>query len=328
MRRRLPVSVLIALACLGVAACGSSSSTSSSTTAAATTTSQASQFPVPKGRPIAELLGGMPRGLILAPSVSVIQPGSNRYGFAIFDAARKQINAAPVALYVARQDGSGVRGPFLARSESLTVKPAYQSVTTANDPDAAKMVYVADLDFPRPGRFRVYGIARLDGRSVALDPFTAQVSRSSGGIPQVGEKAPKVTTPTLASVGGDASKIETRSPAAKDLLNTNLADVYGTKPVALLFATPALCQSRVCGPVVDVMAQVRSQLGDSKVAFIHNEIYRDNAVNKGLAPQPAAYRIPTEPWLFVLDRTGRVSTRIEGAFSAAELERAVAKVSG
>ncbi len=326
--RRPTVAALITLACLGLSACGSSSGSSSSAPDTAATTSQVAQFPVPKGRPITELLGGMPRGLILAPSVSVIHPGTNRYGFAIFDTARKQINAAPVALYVSRQDGSGVRGPFLARSESLAVKPAFQSVTTANDPDAAKMVYVADLEFPRTGRFRVSGIARLDGRSVALDPFTADVRRSSGGLPPVGGKAPKVTTPTLASVGGDASKIETRSPAAKDLLTTNLADVYGKKPVALLFATPALCQSRVCGPVVDVMAQVRSQLGDSKVAFIHSEIYRDNAVNKGLAPAPAAYRLPTEPWLFVLDRTGRVSTAIEGAFSAGELERALAKVSG
>jgi hypothetical protein len=327
--RRPTAVALTLLATAGLAACGSSDKSSSATTpTAADTASQAAQFPKPQGRPISELLGSMQRGLILAPSVSVVHPGTNRYGFAIFDTARKQINAAPVALYISRQDGSGVRGPFLARSESLAVKPAFQSVTTASDPDAAKMVYVADVQFPRPGRYRVSGVARLDGRSVALDPFTADVTAGSGGMPLVGDKAPKLSTPTLASVGGDASKIETRSPADKDLLNTDLADVYGKKPVALLFATPALCQSRVCGPVVDIQAQVRAKVGDGKVAFIHNEIYQDNQVNKGLRPQPAAYRIPTEPWLFVLDRNGRVSTRIEGAFSAAELERAVAKVSG
>ena len=292
------------------------------------TAAQVAQFPKAQGKTISELLGSMQRGLVLAPSVSVLHPGTNRYGFAIFDTARKQINAAPVALYISRQDGSGVRGPFLAHSESLAVKPAFQSVTTSNDPDAAKMVYVADVKFPRPGHYRVSGVARLDGRSVALDPFTADVTASSGGVPRVGDMAPKVHTPTLASVGGDASKIETRSPADRNLLNTDLADVYGKKPVALLFATPALCQSRVCGPVVDIQAQVRAALGDGKVAFIHNEIYQDNQVNKGLRSQPAAYRIPTEPWLFVLDRTGRVSTAIEGAFSAAELQRAVAKVSG
>lgn len=327
--RRLTIPALTLLAAASLAACGGSDESASEPMPAVTSqAAQVAQFPQPRGRPISELLQDMPRGLVLAPSVSVVHPGSNRYGFAIFDTARKQINAAPVALYVSRTDGSGVRGPFLARSESLAVKPAFQSVTTTSDPDAAKMVYVADLRFPRPGRYRVSGVARLDGRSVALDPFTADVTAGSGGLPRVGEKAPKVHTPTLASVGGDASQIETRSPVARELLTTDLAEVYGKRPVALLFATPALCQSRVCGPVVDILAQVQAKLGSDKVAFIHNEIYEDNEVGKGLRSQPAAFRIPTEPWLFVLDRDGRVSTRIEGAYSAAELEQAVAKVSG
>ena len=219
-----------------------------------------------------------------------------------------------------------MHGPFLARSESLVVKPAFQSVTTARDPDAAKMVYVAEVPFPKAARYRISGIAELDGRKVALDPFVADVTTKGGGVPMVGGRAPRVHTPTLASAGGDASKIDTRSPAARDLLKDDLYTVYGKKPVVLLFATPSLCQSRVCGPVVDVQEQVRSALGDKDVSFIHVEIYRNNQVNQGLRPQPAAYRLPTEPWLFVLDRHGRVSTRIEGAFSPTELEHAITKV--
>jgi hypothetical protein len=41
-----------------------------------------------------------------------------------------------------------------------------------------------------------------------------------------------------------------------------------------------------------------------------------------------AYRLPSEPWLFVIDRDGKVSTAIEGAFSVAELEAAVRRVAG
>ena len=36
-----------------------------------------------------------------------------------------------------------------------------------------------------------------------------------------------------------------------DTVQDDFADVLGTKPVVIVFATPALCQSRVCGPVVD-----------------------------------------------------------------------------
>ena len=40
-----------------------------------------------------------------------------------------------------------------------------------------------------------------------------------------------------------------------------------------------------------------------------------------------AYDLPSEPWLFVIDREGKVSTVIEGAFSVEELTRAVEQVS-
>ena len=103
----------------------------------------------------------------------------------------------------------------------------------------------------------------------------------------------------------------------------DLADVLGKKPVVLLFATPALCQSRVCGPVVDVAEQVKAEYGD-EVAFIHQEIYVDNVPGpENLRPQVKAYGLFTEPWLFVIDEHGKVATRIEGAFSVAELESAL-----
>jgi hypothetical protein len=320
------------VAALAAAGCGSSSAGTTSpavaTTATATAAPTAADFPKPAGRSLSAVRQGMQEGLVLAPSVSVLQPGVNRYGFAVFDAARRQVTDAPVAVYVSRTDGSELRGPYLARSESLAVKPQFESRTTASDPSAAKSVYVADVPIAKPGRYRMTAIAKLDGRPVSTSSFTADVTpRSAKDLPpSVGDAAPNVSTPTLDSVAGDAARISTRTPPAEDLLKTNLTDVYGKKPVALLFATPALCQSRVCGPVVDVMEQVRSQLGDGKVAFITNEIYKENRVDQGLRPQPAAYRLPTEPWLFVLDRRGRVAQRIEGAFSVDELKAAVRRV--
>jgi hypothetical protein len=287
----------------------------------------AADFPQPEGRRLSEVREGLQDALVLAPAVSVFTPGRNRYGFAIFDVARKQVTQAPVAVYVSRQDGGGVRGPYLARSESLAVKPQYQSRSTQADPDAARSIYVADVPFGKPGKYRVSAIARLDGRDVATSSFTAVVREpgAPGQPPAVGEAAPKVSTPTLEDVAGEAERLTTRAPAAEGLISTDLADVHGKKPVALLFATPALCQSRVCGPVVDILEQVRAEQKGDEVAFIASEIYQENRIDQGLRRQPAAYRIPTEPWLFVLDRSGRVAERIEGAFSVEELRAAVRK---
>lgn len=256
-----------------------------------------------------------------------MEVGENRYGFAIFDTARKQIAGAPVAIYVSRKDGTGLRGPFVARSESLRVKPQFQSLTSSQDPDSAKSVYVSEIRVPKKGTYLAAAVVRLDGRNMLTSPFEFKAG-ASGGPPVAGEQAPKVHTPTLADVAGDAARISTREPAPKSLLQQDLFDVYGRRPVALLFATPALCQSRVCGPVVDVLAQAQSEDASGTAAYITNEIYEENRVDRGLRSQPAAYRIPTEPWLFVLDANGKVVDRIEGAFSVDEVKRAVARAGG
>jgi hypothetical protein len=144
-------------------------------------------------------------------------------------------------------------------------------------------------------------------------------------IPQVGEMAPPVHTPTRDDVA-DLDEIDTRVPH-DTMHEVDFADVLGERPAVILFATPLLCESRVCGPVVDVAEQVKAQFGD-EVAFIHMEIFVDNEVAKGLREQVKAFGLQTEPWLFVVDERGEVTTAIEGAFGVAELESAVREVVG
>jgi hypothetical protein len=290
---------------------------------------QPSDFPPADGKTLDDLASmAQGKGPVLAPSVSIVHKGPNRFGFALFDTARKQITGAQVAIYTSRQDGSGVRGPYVARSESLAVRPQFQSQTTAKDPDAAKSVYVADVPFKRTGKQVVAAIAKLDGRLLTTNAYSVNVTRRSvpNAPPDVGDRAIKVHTQTLTDVGGDAAALDTRRPEAKDLLQDDLANVVGKRPVVITFATPLLCQSRVCGPVVDIVEQVKAN-APKDVAFIHQEIYNDNQVNKGARSQVSAWRLPSEPWTFVIDKGGRISTRFEGAFSAGELQRAVAKVS-
>jgi hypothetical protein len=290
-------------------------------------TGQPADFPTASGKTLNDLASMADgQGPVLAPSVSLLHKGVNRYGFALFDTARKQITGAEVALYTARADGSGVRGPYVARSESLEVKPQFQSETVAKDPNAAKSVYVADVPFKRNGKQAVVAIAKLDGRLLVTNGFSVNVtSPGASGPPDPGAKAISVHTQTLTDVGGDAAALDTRRPFAKDLLQTDLADVLGKKPVVIAFATPLLCASRVCGPVVDIVEQVKAT-APKDVAFIHQEIYKDNQVNKGVRSQVAAWRLASEPWTFVIDKTGKISTRFEGAYSVGELQRAVSKV--
>jgi hypothetical protein len=149
---------------------------------------------------------------------------------------------------------------------------------------------------------------------------------SNDPIPAVGEEPPRIHTPTEADAGGDIASIDTRLPPSS-MHDADFADVLGEKPVVLLFATPQLCQSRVCGPVVDIAEQEKAESG-GEVEFIHMEVFRDNRLDRGIRPQMAAFRLRTEPWLFTFDRAGNVAARIEGAFSQRELEQAIARATG
>jgi hypothetical protein len=285
-------------------------------------------FPKPAGRGLGELQQkyGM-GGPVLSPSMESLQVGKNRFGFGLFTRSREQISDAPVALYLSPANGGPAQGPFVTKYESLKVEPQFLSQTVAADRDSAKSVYTAELDFKKPGRYYVLGLARLDDRLVAATPAGPPLRvQKNDPVVDVGDRALPMHTPTKTSVGGDVKKIDTRVPP-DDMHDDDLADVLGKKPVVLLFATPQLCQSRVCGPVVDIAEQVRAQHADD-AAWIHMEIYNDNVIEKGFRPQVVKWRLPTEPWLFTIDKKGRVAARIEGAFSAGELEEALKKATG
>ena len=283
------------------------------------------EFPEANGKSLAELRKGLGEGgPILAPSVSLLTTGENRFAFGLFERDRAQIADAPAVVYFAPEGGGPAKGPYPARYESLEVKPSFQSQQSAQDPDAARSLYVADVPFDDPGAYEVLGIARLDDRLVAATPATPALTVVKPGedpVPRVREPAPRIHTPTKADVAGDIASIDTRIPAST-MHDADFADVVGRKPVVLVFATPQLCQSRVCGPVVDIAEQVKSTRG-GEAEFIHMEIYKDNTIEKGFRPQVAAFQLPTEPWLFAIDRKGDVAARLEGAFSAGELDAAL-----
>jgi hypothetical protein len=324
---RLRIAFAALLLCVLVAGCGGGDDSSGDEQPPPE--AKAADFPAPDGESLVELMnqvGG--EGPVLAPSGLELRTGKNRFGFALFSPEREQITDASVAVYAAPVGGGPAKGPFLARYESLDVKPQFQSRQTASDPDAANSIYTAEIPFDEPGRYELIGIAKLGGELVtATTPMPGVVVRKAAGdpIPAVGTRPPLIHTPTEAEVGGDVASIDTRLPPSS-MHEADFADVLGKKPVVLLFATPQLCQSRVCGPVVDMAEQVKAKRGDD-VEFIHMEVFRDNRIDRGVRPQMLEFKLRSEPWLFVFDRSGKVAARIEGAFSERELEQAIAKAS-
>jgi hypothetical protein len=195
----------------------------------------------------------------------------------------------------------------------------FRSQTAAAETDSIAAIYGAQIPLEQPGKAAILAVTNVGGQQFGA--ATGITVRREDPVVSVGEQAPEVATDTLASLGGDEGMACTREPI-DDMHDVSLDEVVGKKPVALLMATPALCQSRVCGPVVDIAAQLKQEYGD-EVEFIHQEVYVDNEPDKGLREPLQAFGLPTEPWLFTIDRSGKVAARLEGSFGIESFRSAV-----
>jgi hypothetical protein len=284
----------------------------------------ASEFPSAQGKTIDELLNDQtPSELVVSPAAQVYDLGENRFPFGVFRVDRSQVDDADVALYFAKSPQAPVEGPLPAKTVSLETKPAFRS-KGAGGPGEANSFYLTHVKFDRSGPWLAIAVIKTDDGTEAARVTPSPVVGQFPNTAAVGEKAPRVSTPTAASVGGDLSKIDTRQPH-DDMHDNDLKDVLGKKPVVLVFATPALCQSRVCGPVVDVAEQVKDETGDG-VVFIHNEVYNENDMSKGIRPQLTAFGLQSEPWIFLINKDGTIEQRIEGAIGVDELRADVERL--
>jgi hypothetical protein len=209
----------------------------------------------------------------------------------------------------------------VAPADVLLTQPRYRSQQAASEADPFAAVYAANVRFDRKGPWAVLVVTKDGDHFVAAPSQINVTTKKADTIPGVGDAPPRVATDTLASVKGNEKLLDTRVPPS-DMHAESFDQVLGKKPVALLFSTPQLCQSRVCGPVTDVAEQLKAKYGD-KIEFIHQEVYADNDPNKGLRPPLQAFHLRTEPWLFVVNAQGRITARLEGSFGITAFENAL-----
>ncbi|MET0818858.1 MAG: hypothetical protein ABWZ67_14945 [Solirubrobacteraceae bacterium] len=283
---------------------------------------QESDFPATEGKTLQELADSIGGGPEMGMAGSVFRAGEdNRVAFGVID-DKAGFVYGKTALYYAKSPDSPAKGPFVAPADVLVTDPPYRSEQAATEADPFAAVYAADVKLPeKPGAYAVMAVTLVDGKPVAAPGQIQTIAPGDDKVPAVGDDAPLVQTDTVASAGGDVESIDTRRPTS-DMHEDSFADVVGKKPVALLFATPQLCQSRVCGPVTDIALQLKSKYGD-KIDFIHQEVYTDNDPNKGLRQPLQQFGLPSEPWLFVVDKDGKITSRLEGSFGLDAFDQAL-----
>lgn len=284
------------------------------------TESQAGEFPAVNGRTLQALADTVSAGPQVGLAGSVFTPGENRLAFGVID-QKSGFVYGKTAVYVADAPNRIAQGPYAAPADLLITDPAYRSQTAAGEKDLFAAIYETSVPFRTTGKKSILVVTKVNGQLVGAPTQITVAATRRDRVPRPGERPPSINTETVASANGDQKAIDTRLPP-DDMHDVDLADVIGKQPVALLFATPALCESRVCGPVVDIALQLKAGYG-KRIAFIHQEVFVDNQPAKGLRAPLRRFNLQTEPWLFVFDRQGRVAARLEGSFGFDAFERAL-----
>jgi len=227
-----------------------------------------------------------------------VSSAPERFAFAISDDRRRFASGPPARIALEPPGGSmGPPLPTVLHAEGLPER---------------RGIYVIDVPFPTAGVWTA--AVQVAGHPDA--PLSFEVA-AQPAVPAAGAPAPRAASPTAADTLG-VDPICTRDPACP-LHTVSLDKVLGAgKPVAVMFATPARCQSRYCGPVLDQLLSVRDAY-EGRVVMVHVEIYKDST-SQDLVPTVTAWNLPGEPWLFGVDGTGKIIERLDGAMGTDEVK--------
>jgi hypothetical protein len=183
-------------------------------------------------------------------------------------------------------------------------------------------LYRADLPFDRPGIWEIdFDVST--GEETA--PFLVDVLAAPSTV-ATGDPAPLIATPTSDDV--PIEDLTTDGEPMPELYEMSLDEAFTNgRQSVVIFATPAYCTSAACGPLLQQTKDAAAQFDD--VNFVHIEVY--SGFNEEgfqpdvdhLVPAVEAFRLPSEPWIFVIDENGLVKRRLEGVLSDGELEAAI-----
>ena len=235
--------------------------------------------------------------------------GQPRIVFGLFDGPDPVADAQSVSLSVMPVGEEGA-------------EPVWQGAAE-NYSDYEVPYWVAYPNLPSPGFWGITAkVILADGRTVTSQ-FTIEAKAESESI-DIGELAPLSQNRTLATEP-DIEKLSSGNNPNPAFYQITVADaVANGKPTVVGFITPGLCETKWCAPVLESVTAVRNDMGDA-AHFIHVEVYQDFQTLT-YVPEMAEWGLRTEPWIFVLDSTGRIADKLAGPVSPRELTQALEQV--
>jgi len=256
---------------------------------------------------------------VLGPTTPV-NVGPQPFSFFLL-AGQSVLTGASASVWFATDPAGKATGPVEAHWYPMQGYDATHD-TSPRSPLAVGL-YVADIDLTSEGIWTIAATSTMNG---ALLAGTSAVPVTAAELPAaVGSKATSIPTPVATTTHG-LEEICTRKPP-DPMHSISLDDALKNgKPTVVSFATPLLCQSQTCGPVVDEQLLVFERYGLGKANFIHVEEFLPGkdlkpppATTQHLSPAFKAWGFQDEPWVIVIDSAGVIRGRLGPGVTAAPL---------
>lgn len=246
--------------------------------------------------------------LVVTPEAETGKP--TRLAFVLQDDNKEYITPKAVTLQ------------FGPAQDRFTSRPVAGQVFT--DAAPAPPYFTVEAELAPKGV--VWAQATVNGKK-ATTPIMI-VDARPGLVP--GQPVPAVRTPSPGdSAGVELACTRPDGPCPWHAVSLDQA-LKQARPLVVLVATPAFCQTATCGPVLETLLRAAPEVG-TQADFIHLEVYATRPTSPEvsttpLAPAVKAFGLASDPVLFLISPDGKVKDRIDGLYGATEAKAALNKV--
>lgn len=262
-------------------------------------------------------------------TVSDLAIGSNRYAFVLLTADGSEVRDAgvSVAFYFIDGDQALPQGSAVAEYEVMDIEVPHEH--EGGELHAHQEVHgfyvVRKTNFNRAGNWgAVISIESDAANSVMRANLFFQV-REQSFTPALGQPIPNAETPVVNATADPTLLCSRVPPDDMHSISVDQALASG-KPFVVVFASPSFCQTRICGPVTELVNDVKGNYR-GEVIFIHIEPYDLSALRSQgefvLVESAKQWGLPSEPWVFVVNEQGELAAKFEGLFGEEELSQAI-----